>query len=283
MSRDASSEAEPVCVRRRSGGPLRIALLCVVVWVGQAGAGPVWPSRTAHSADTPSRAEDFFRRHIEQKLEVGISIGDVRFRHGSRPADESRERTFLGYINLLNPVPSYVPRFFIGYHISDYFMLECTHDEVAVRTVNFNNRLSDGIVRMSGPVLSVIFKFPVHASVVPYLGLGLAPWKARFDHDAWWTLGWQSPELYAEAGSPPVTQDARRRIIAVDDDTAFTILGGLKFKLDRHLTLDARVRWHALSSKAVFYQVQDGVRVMSDTGSFDFEYIAYSLGVSFLF
>ncbi len=269
---------------RHGGRLLGIALfLYVLPFSGEGVADIVWPTFEWNRSDSPRTAETVYRELIEERLEIGARISRFKMRSPRRPEDEKRELTFLGYINRLEPVQSSSARLSIGYHINRYLTLEFTHDAVAARTWNFNNELSDGVVRMSGPVFSVITKYPIKERFIPYAGLGYALWKSRFDHDAWWTLGWSSPERYQEAGSPATSQTGRRRIIEVDDDSCIVISGGLEVRAARHLLIDVRVSLFSLSSDARFYQVWNDARHLSGTGNFNLSHTLYSMGMRMMF
>ncbi len=269
----------------RLGGRLfYLALfLYILPFSGDVVAEIVWPTFEWNRDESLNTAETVYREVIEDRLELGLRISRFKMRTTRRPEDENRELTFLGYINRLEPLQSSSPRLSIGYHINRYLTVEFTHDEVAARTWNFNNELSDGVVRMSGPIFSVITKYPIKERFIPYAGFGYAPWKARFDHDAWWTLGWSSPEHYEAAGSPSISQSGRRRVIEVDDDSSMVISGGLEVRAARHLLIDVRVSLFSLSSDARFYQVWNDARDLSRTGNFNLSHTRYSMGMRMIF
>ena len=169
----------------------------------------------------------------------------------------------------------------LTYHVSDYVGIEVTWGEVAARTYNFNTGLSDGVVRMNGPILEVTAQYPVFGYLCPYLGLGYAPWKASFEHDAWWRLGWTSPEAYQAAGSPPERQGERPRLMAVEDDSAFVFMLGLTVRLHRHVDLDVLVRRMALDSKVRHYRGDP--LVLEREGTFPLDHTLFGIGIHSVF
>lgn len=242
-----------------------------------------WPAFDWVNDDLREQAQSFYQQAIEDRLELGINLSRFSLKKNRRPADESRQETFLGYINELHAEQSSTPRIAIGYRINPYLALNYTHDRVEARTWNFNNQLSDGVVRMSGPILSLIASYPVTDWLAPYAGFGYAPWKSSFDHDAWWTLGYGSPDAYQAAGSPPVTRETRRRLIRVDDRSGWILRGGVELRIHRHWLIDAGIRRHSLSTGAHFYHLQNGRRHLISSGDFDLSHTMVSLGLRGIF
>lgn len=242
-----------------------------------------WPVFEWHHANQHDPLRSLYHQAIEERLELGIKFGYFSLGHGRRPADESRTETFLGYINELSAIQSSAPRLVLGYRINPYLGMQVTHDRVAARTWNFNNRLSDGVVRMSGPILNLIARYPLTETIAPYAGLGYAPWQSSFDHDTWWTLGYGSPEAYKAAGSPPVRSENRRRLIRVDDHSGWIIGGGVEWRIHRYWLIDAAIRRHSLLADARFYHMQQGRRHLISSGDFDLSHTMFSLGLRGIF
>ncbi len=258
---------------------------CILVMSGTASGIPVVERYRDYFQDDEVyiRMNEFYERYIENRLELGLQVSHVYMYENSRPEDESRRQTFLGYISRLDAEQHYSPRILIGYHINDYVKLRYHHGGIAARTWNFNNELSDGVVKMSGPVFSLILKYPVNEMFSPYVGLGYAFWDSRFHHDAWWHLGWSSPERYEEAGSPSETQAGRRRVIRVDNASSAVFSLGVEIQAARHLMFDLGMSVYTHSPEAQFYQVWDDSAQLTGEGEFDLSHRSYSLGMSLLF
>ncbi len=176
--------------------------------------------------ETPlERTAALYHEHIGQylagRLTAGLRLVNNTLKNTSRPADREGGLTFLGYINQLDQQDKSGLRVVAGYRFCPYFGVEFSHDEVAARTRNYNNGLSDGVLRLSGPVFTALIGYPVTEQIYPYIGIGYAPWSAEFEHDEWWHLDYDSPEAYEAHGSPKgVLYEDRSRCIEVGDDSA---------------------------------------------------------------
>ena len=171
------------------------------------------------------RPPSFYGKHIDpligKRLTVGARMVENKLKETSRPANRDDGLTFLGYINELEPLDESGVRLVVGYRLCPYLGVEFSHDEVAARTRNYNTGLSDGVLRLSGPVFAATLSYPVTDKLSPYVGLGYAPWSASFEHDDWWHLDYDSPEAYEAHGSPKgVLYEDRSRCIEVGDDSA---------------------------------------------------------------
>lgn len=230
--------------------------------------------------------ESFYKKHIAhyvaEHLMVGLRVVNNKLEETSRPADRDGGRTFLGYVNELEQQDKTGVRPFVGYQFSPYFGVELSQDEVAARTRNYNNGQSDGILRMSGPVFSATLSYPVTDYLLPYAGIGYAPWSASFDHDDWWRLGYSSPESYAAAGSPNEYRSIGRRIEVEDDSATFFTLG-LAIRLHRYARLDLMMRQMDLTSKASFYHVIGHSLDLQREGEFTMKHSTYGVALSLVF
>jgi len=201
------------------------------------------------------RPPSFYGKHIDpligKRLTVGARMVENKLKETSRPANRDDGLTFLGYINELEPLDESGVRLVVGYRLCPYLGVEFSHDEVAARTRNYNNGLSDGILRLSGPVFTALIGYPVTEQIYPYIGIGYAPWSAEFEHDEWWHLDYDSPEAYEAHGSPKgVLYEDRSRCIEVGDDSAVFFTIGVAYRFHRHAQLDVMMRQIDLTSKA---------------------------------
>jgi hypothetical protein len=188
---------------------------------------------------------------LEDRLVLGVRVLRHTLSDSRRPEDPNRQETFLGFINELNLQTNQTFALFAEYHVHPYVYLELSHDRVEARTKNFNNQLSDGNVVMSGLIFTVNAQYPVHERITPFAGIGLAPWSASFSHDAWWTLGWPSPEAYDAAGRPG-TDRGRRRVIDVGGSTGIVYTAGVRFEPADHFQISVLARYIDIETDATF-------------------------------
>ena len=232
------------------------------------------------------RTAAFYKQYIDpyvaERLIVGLRLVNNKLKETSRPADRDGGRTFLGYINEIEQQEKSGVRPFVGYQFCPYFSVELSEDEVAARTRNYNNGMSDGVLRMSGPVFTATVRYPVTDYLSPYVGLGYAPWSASFDHDAWWRLGYSSPETYAALGSPDEAL-SMGRLIEVEGDSATFFTLGLAVRLHRRARLDVMMRQIDMTSKARFYHDFSGNKVLEREGEFTLKHSTYGVALGFVF
>jgi outer membrane protein W len=237
-----------------------------------------------HSPNRGSAALTHFQAFAEDRLVLGARILRHRLTDNTRPEDTSRQETFLGFINQLDLENEYSFALFAEYHVHPFVFLELTYDRIEARTMNFNNNLSDGNVIMSGPIFSVYVQYPLHERVTPFVGLGLAPWSASFDHDDWWTLGWASPEAYDAAGRPG-TDVGRRRIIGVNRNTGMVYSAGLRFEPMDHLHISILARYIDIETQNVSFTGGPTNNLVTTTrsGNFPLKHRSFGLTVGYRF
>lgn len=202
----------------------------------------------------PFSLMNVYRSGIQSRLSFGLRVTRFSLKHTSRPPDEEREETFLGYINELHEEDATAVWPSVMYRFNDYLACEFTWGEVAARTLNFNSNTSDGVLRMDGLILQGILQYPLQGYLYPYFAVGYAPWKATFDHDYWWRMGWHTPEEYIEAGSPEGGRKNRQRLMVAEDDSGVAYTLGLLVRLHRYIDLDVFVRRMSISSHVRHYR-----------------------------
>lgn len=238
------------------------------------------PTRVGDPLDADA-LRAFCRNAIASRLSVGLRWTSFSLSETQRPPDEDRLQTFIGYINELQEQDATALRPVVTYRLSDYIALEFTWDEVRARTLNFNSGTSDGVVRMGGPIASVTAQYPFLGYICPYVGIGYAPWSASFDQDAWWGLGWRTPQEYEAAGSPPNTKGIQPRHMEVDDDSAIAYSMGIAIRLHRRVDADVLIRRMSLTSKAHFSRGDP--LVFESEGSFPLDHSMVGIGVHGVF
>lgn len=228
----------------------------------------------------------FYSRFVKGRFWVGARISSFKLKETERPNDPAQELTFLGHLTTLFDEQESVPRVTAGFWLCPYIGFEVTHDRVAAETFNSarDGSLgpSDGVVVMSGPIYNAFLQVPLYDRIFPYVGIGYAPWKTKFEHAPWWNLGWGSPESYAMAGDPEKNTGKVREMV-VEDDSSRVLTMGVSLRLTEHLNLDFMMRRMDLLSKAEFYTQLGPNRALTRTGEFPLSHKAFGVGLSLVF
>jgi outer membrane protein W len=255
--------------------------------VGQRDATPAERLTIPASSETVSELVDWsniYEDFIKERLSVGFRVSHFALTKSRRPEDEQRELTFIGYVNELNEVDNNRLWPTVLYKFNQYFAAEFTMDAVTARTKNFNNHLSDGSVKVSGPIFNLFASYPFwDGRINPYVGIGIAPWSGTFKHDTWWMNGWSSPDDYAMAGSPKDSRRGYERRIKVSDDAGLVWTLGINARLHRHAELDLMVRWLDIDVDNEHGVLQNGVYDKKREGNFTMDHYALAGSIRFVF
>lgn len=227
-----------------------------------------------------------FKDVIGGRLELGTRTS--KFTLDTTSTAPTPEDAFLGNLYKLDPEQNSAPtKVFIDFNIIKYWGVEWTWDEMAARPVNFvpgepdTPGFSDGTLTVGGPILATYGRYPFEISdqisVVPFIGLGYAFWKADFDENTWWVYGYSSPEEFA-ADPNPAQRGNSRRIEVGDDPTSFIYLGADLF-LTQHWAAQLYYRQMDMDIDADFYLAGE----VRDTGSFPMSSSWWAFGVKYAF
>lgn len=239
------------------------------------------------------RKASFFDVWIRERLSVGLSVSFSRLTDADRPEDESRTRTFVGYVNHLSLENEFgfVPT--LNWLASDFVRVGLTLHETEARTRNFkkdphlDRRLSDGNATASGVLLSVEGTWPFYEGRLrPHAGLGLGWYKGSFDEDTWWRLGYLSPVDWNAAGRPSSgTLEGRYRAIHIDDEVGLSAAVGIAWRPAQNWELDFSLRRTWLDPDCEFGYVDEksGRWTKSLSGHFTMDSLAAVLTASWVF
>jgi hypothetical protein len=230
-----------------------------------------------------AQTSDTWRDYLKGKLSISTHLAFHRLLDNSRPEDPFRQETFLGYINELNVVDD--PQFILGlrYRVVSPVFIELTHDRFVARTMNFNNNLSDGNVVLDGPMLLVGIDHAVSDRWWLVAGLGIGFWSGSFEHDAWWTWGWASPDAYDRAGSPSYSPTGNRRIISVDDETSLVYLAGVNYQAFDNLGFELNLRYTEIEVRNQFFGGTVENPIPGAEGYFTLDNTALCIGMRYRF
>jgi hypothetical protein len=238
----------------------------------------------ASPPDHESGAESSIRSTIAGRLEVGVRVSQFSLLEDSSGALDAfgvPQGTFIGTINGLEEEQELIPpEVFVHFNLNQYIGIELAYDSLELKTRTVDDK-SDGTLTMSGPVFSLIGRYPTGGSFTPYAGLGVALFGAEFDAQAHWALGFTNPEEFAAAGSPSTPNGGRTRTMFVDDGTGVVLTGGCLWRFADDWAADAFVRYMDIDSSALFRVQVSGRTTTEGTGTFIGENLAFGIGVRY--
>jgi hypothetical protein len=225
---------------------------------------------------------------LEDKAEVGTRITTFKLL-------DSHKNTFLGSIDFLKSDQNYMPfKFFANWFFNSHLGMELTWDQIRADTITISDGHTDGIINLSGPIISVIERKPVHITIqnrtytiVPYIGAGLAFMGADFQHEGWWHHGFGGENIpedplnaYAEwiaQGSPEWPNEGYRRTMHPDNATGFVLSGGCSTIIASNLSVDFYLRYMNIDVDTEFTLSSYGA--VTRTQSTEFPMSNYTLGI----
>ena len=219
--------------------------------------------------------------HMRHRVEAGTRMTAFRLSDTqSVGADREAGETFLGNINQLDDVQDYAPtKLFLAYFPIPYAGLELTGDRVEANVRNANNDFSDGSVCMSGPIITLIGRYPNRSVFTPYAGVGLAMWNADFKVQSWWRYGYDSPESWEAAGSPEKAALGVKKRIEVQNATGIALLAGSDIRVYENWSVDVMMRSIDIDADAHYYRNKE----LRRTGSLPLDHVTYGIGVRYTF
>lgn len=224
------------------------------------------------------------RQSMAGRIEVGLRVSQFSLVEDSMgfldefgiPRD-----TFIGSVNTLSEEQAlFPPEPFIHVALNQYIGFELSYSSLEVETETFTGK-SDGNLTMSGPIISVIGRYPTRSVFTPYASLGIAIFGAEFDEQAHWALGFAGPEEFIAAGSPSEPFGDRTREMFVDDATGLVLTGGVLWRFAPDWAADGFVRYMDVESSALARsQVRE--RTTTETsGKFFLENVAFGAGIRY--
>lgn len=201
---------------------------------------------------------------------------------------------YLGSIAYLRDRRDLTPdRVFADWALCKYCFVEVTWDAVKADATGHHYNSAgqyvlddvDGVINMSGPILTLVGRYPNSTVVTPYAGVGIAIWNAVFDHHYWHRLGYQSVASWEADGSPsPTADNPGFRHIFIDDNNGFVATVGLDVRLAPHWSLDFYGRYIDINTRYHYQLVRgDGSMYRNVTGEFPMSNYVGGLGVRYSF
>lgn len=204
------------------------------------------PETSVGDTDFLDQMAGFFAVH----LEVGAGMASFSL------SDNKGHGRILGTIDELEPESDSFFFPVVGLYLNRYIGMECRYEKYEARTyTDTADNHSDGVVKVSGPVASLVGRLPMDtvtglfsssepvnqwaSRVVPFAGIGRTFFDESLDADPWWALGYSSPERYEEAGSPSGNYNGHFRSFKMSEQQSTTLLVGASILLGKSLSLNA--------------------------------------------
>lgn len=237
----------------------------------------------APASSTP--AEDFVEKYILGRLSVGTRITSYEFLDDSRSGDDG----FLGTIIDEEAEQDYAPtKFFVNYFFNDYWGAELTTDKMEA---DLGTRLmsgahggdSDGVLKVDGPIITVVGRYLNDSAFTPYGGAGVAFLSGSVNEAAWWHFGYSDSDAYKADGSPTKPSTRKRRHFEVDDGTGLVLTLGVDFAINTHWSLDLYGRYMNAELDAEAIGTQGHTVVERIPGTFVLDNLAFGFGAKYTF
>jgi len=244
-----------------------------------------WEGTSSYSADevlaTASEAWTAVSDFLDGHLDLGVRMTKNELEDNTRPIEDS----FLGNITELEGDEDYSMRFFVDVMFIKYLGMEWTTDELTADTINYNNGQSDGSVEISGPIWSIVGRYPNPTRFTPYAGIGKAYMDASFTNDKWWNLGYPSEAMWINLGRPSTGYRSVRRNITVSGEDVNVMFFGCAIRITDWLSADIYYRTMDITLDAHYertgaYSFDD---VQTEDGEFTLDHTTMGFGLKYVF
>lgn len=256
-------------------------LLAILLVGGPALAGTLTEPLTVNDTikSTSSEEPDFLAGH----LQIGTRITGFMLL-------KDKSDSFIGSIDQLDEEQDLLPtKLYADWYFSPYWGLDLTWDHATAKTATQDKTdtptHSDGSFKISGPIISLIGRYPNPSDWIPYGGAGVAIMSARFDAATWWYTGFPSESDWEEYGSPSQTLNGLNRVIEPKKNAiGYVAFGGCDYKITDHLLVGAYVRYMNIKLDAHYYLTINGVDI-DDRGDYSIPMhnMVAGIGTSYLF
>jgi outer membrane protein W len=203
---------------------------------------------------------------------------------------EDTSDSFIGSIDKLNKIENYWPlKLYADWYFTRYWGVELAWDQVKAESATQEKpgdsaSHSDGDWVITGPILSVIGRYPNSSHWIPYGGVGLAFMSSTFDHATWWHTGFGSEEDWVANGSPDTTLNGLTRTFEPDNTIGTVAFGGCDYKITDNLLADFYLRYMNASVDTHYFMSMNG-SMLDNRGwySIPLTNVALGLGLAYAF
>ncbi len=244
---------------------------------------PVAPER---APAVPEKTQGFLSGH----LEIGAGMGSYSL------SDNKGNGRFLGSIDELEAESDSFVFPVVGLYLNRFIGLECRYEQYEARMyTDTADDHSDGTVKVSGPVASIVGRLPLDtvtglfsssesvrkwaSHVVPFAGVGTTFFDESIDAEPWWAHGFDSQEVYEAAGSPSRNRNGYFRSFKMSEQQATIILVGASILLGDSLSLNAAWTQAEMDFDSSFYLAGQ----LGGEGTIPFHYSTTSIDLRYRF
>lgn len=233
---------------------------------------------------------------VAEKLEVGT-------RMIVRTLLSENKDNFLGSIDHLELDEDLLPTdIFVAWFFTEDLGIEFEWDTIEADTITTQDGHNDGRVELTGPVVSLMARFPIRNArepflncLTPYTGVGIAVFSGHFEPEGWWHNGFSHPDwhtaqkLYTDwlaAGQPPWPNGGYQRTLSVDNTIGFLLTGGCTAAIAAvdGLSVDMYLRYMNVKSDTTVV-LSRYERIIEDerTAALPLHNLTFGLGVRYAF
>ncbi len=221
-------------------------------------------------------SSQFFDKYVSGRLQIGTRstyrfLSDADSGHkGGRYGSG----TFLGTIYALDEKQSVAPIYpHVTWFFLNYVGIELAYDHVEAETVATSgydmNDKTDGSLKLSGPVVSLVARYPNETKFTPWIGIGKFFSSASFSPSPDWTHSKAYPTAYNEM------------IVNDVDGTVFSI--GVDWNFNENWVLNLSFQSMSADIKAVYNGFLDGRQYTEQPGHFPMDNNSVRIGICYQF
>jgi outer membrane protein W len=160
---------------------------------------------------------------------------------------------FLGHLNHMEVDQDLAPyKVFADWFFLPYLGVELTWDKMRAKVFNEpdpdGTRTSDGAWVISGPIATVVARYPNDSKFTPAVGVGAAFMSETFEHAGWWHWGYSSVQQYEAAGSPAAPYKGGTRTLDPKDSVGFVVTADCDYRFNDHWAADVYGRYMSISA-----------------------------------
>ncbi|MCK5850203.1 MAG: hypothetical protein KAH23_04750 [Kiritimatiellae bacterium] len=207
---------------------------------------------------------------------------------------------FIGSIDTIRAEQSYLTdNFFLDHFwpnglyfnwlIDENLAIELTYTLLQASTWSHGNHHTDGTLQASGPILTVLYRFPNNTGYTPYAGAGLAffistdvttdnPWHHGFEGG-----GIDEYNAWIESGAPEWPNNGYQRTFSLDNPIGYVINMGIDKSVSDNLQLDLNLRYTDVTFDNTFTLSWYNDVGRTRYNEFDLSNFALSIGVKHMF
>ncbi len=182
--------------------------------------------------------------------------------------------TFLGTIYSLKEKQDMMPlQLYASWYFTDYIGVELAYDQLEVETAatNIYHRVvkNDGNLKLSGPTLMLLGRYPNLTQFTPWAGVGLGFYRTSFDAASYWAHNPGFRNSYSK--------------MSTSNTYGFLFAAGVDWAIMEHWNINLSLQYLSAEVDAVFRGYLNDKLYTTQSGSFPMDNIAIRLGAAYQF